>query len=73
MKFEVDTNTLLQIVIDGMISNFETNAKAGGLSEEEIKKEIDANKDKIAEEAQRFAVFFTSLYVETPTESVVPE
>lgn len=69
MKFEVDTDTVLEIVTNKMLANVETNARAQGLSDEEVAATIVLNKKKIAQEAQNLAVFFTGLYVQAPTES----
>ena len=69
MKFEVDTDTVLQIVTDKMIANIEANAKAQGLSDEEVAATVVLNKKKIAQDAQNLAVFFTGLYVQAPAES----
>lgn len=69
MKFEVDTDTVLQIVTDKMFANIETNARAQGLSEEEVAATLVLNKKKISQDAQNLAAFFTALYVQAPAES----
>ena len=73
MKFEVDTDTVLEKVTNQMLLNVENNAKAQGLSEEEVAATVVLNKKKIAKDAQGITVFFTSLYVETPKEESYPE
>lgn len=72
MKFEVDTDTVLQIVQDRMLENLATNAKAQGLSDEEVDATVVLNKKKIEKDAQNLAVFFTSLYVTENTEDQLP-
>ena len=68
MKFEVDTDTVLQMITDKMLSNVAVNAKAQGLEEDEVAATVTLNKKKIAKEAQNLAVFFTGLYVQAPVE-----
>lgn len=72
MKFEVDTDTVLQIVQDRMLKNLATNAKAQGLSDEEVDATVVLNKKKVLQDAQNLAVFFTSLYVTENTEDQLP-
>jgi ribosome-binding factor A len=72
MKFEVDTDTVLQIVQDRMLENLAANAKAQGLSDEEVDATVVLNKKKIEKDAQNLAVFFTSLYVTENTEDQLP-
>ena len=69
MKFEVDTDTVLEIVTNKMLANVETNAKAQGLSDEEVAATLVLNKKKVAQDAQNIVVFFTGLFVQAPTES----
>lgn len=68
MKFEVDTDTVLEKVTNKMLLNIENNTRAQGLSEEEVAATVVLNKKKIEKEAQTLAVFFTSIYVEAPKE-----
>ena len=68
MKFEVDTDTILEKVTNQMMLNVENNAKSQGLSEEEVAATMVLNKKKIAQDAQNIAVFFTGLYVQAPAE-----
>jgi hypothetical protein len=68
MKFEVDTDTILEKVTNQMLANVETNARAQGLSDEEVAATLVLNKKKIANDAQGIAVFFTGIYVQAPTE-----
>ena len=68
MKFEVDTDTVLEIVRNKMTENVENGARAQGLSEEEVLATMVLNKKKIAQDAQQLAVFFTGLYVQAPAE-----
>jgi hypothetical protein len=73
MKFEVDTDTILEKVKNQMMLNVEKNAQAQGLSEEEVLATMVLNKKKIAQDAQGLAVFFTGIYVEAPAETVAEE
>lgn len=73
MKFEVDTDTILEKIKDKMLSNIEANARGQQLSEEEIAATVVLNKKKIAQDAQNLAVFFTALYVEEPKDESYPE
>lgn len=73
MKFEVDTDTILEKIKDKMLSNIEANARGQQLSEEEVAATLVLNKKKIAQDAQNLAVFFTALYVEVPTEEAAKE
>lgn len=73
MKFEVDTDTVLQIVTNKMLANVEASARAQGLSDEEVAATLVLNKKKIAQDAQNLAVFFTGLYVQAPVEEPVVE
>ena len=73
MKFEVDTDTVLAKVTERMTLNITNNAKAQGLSEEEIAATVVLNKKKIAQDAQQLTVFFTGIYVEAPVENSVVE
>lgn len=68
MKFEVDTDTILEKVTNQMLSNIANNARGQGLSEEEVEATVVLNKKKIAKDAQNLAVFFTGLYVEKPAD-----
>lgn len=68
MKFEVDTDTILEKVTTKMLSNVENGARAQGLSEEEVQATLILNKKKITQDAQNLAVFFTGLYVQAPEE-----
>lgn len=73
MKFEVDTDTILQIVADKMVSNLVDNAKAQGLDEEEVQATIILNRKKITKDAQNLAAFFVGLYVTSPAENPAAE
>ena len=73
MKFEVDTDTVLEIVTNKMLANVETNAKAQGLSDEEVAATLVLNKKKVAQDAQNIVVFFTGLFVQAPTEESTNE
>lgn len=78
MKFEVDTDTVLQLAINKMTDNIAANAKAQGLSDEEVAATLVLNKKKVANDAQNITAFFVGLYVEAPkeettAETVVPE
>jgi hypothetical protein len=73
MKFEVDTDTVLEKVTNQMMANVEKNAQAQGLSEEEVLATMVLNKKKIANDAQNLAVFFTGIYVQAPTEEGLVE
>lgn len=68
MKFEVDTDTILEVIEKKMTENIANNATAQGLSEEEVAATLVLNKKKIAQDAQNLAVFFTGLYVQAPAE-----
>jgi hypothetical protein len=68
MKFEVDTDTILETVLAKITQNVENNSRAQGLSDEEIAATLVLNKKKLAADAQNLAVFFTGLYVSEPTE-----
>ena len=73
MKFEVDTDTVLEKIVNRVTENLEANVRASGLSEEEVAATIILNKKKLAADAQNLAAFFVSLYVETPTEIAVAD
>jgi hypothetical protein len=73
MKFEVDTDTILEKVVERMTLNIENNAKAQGLSEEEVAATLVLNKKKIAKDATQLTVFFTGLYVASPEENPAEE
>lgn len=66
MKFEVDTDTILETILDKITKNVEDNAKAQGLDADEVAATVTLNKKKLAVDAQNLAVFFTSMYVATP-------
>lgn len=68
MKFEVDTDTILEKILEKVTGNISANARAQGLDEEEVAATIVLNKKKLALDAQNLAVFFTGLYVEAPVE-----
>jgi len=69
MKFEVDTDTILQKITDKMLSNIADNARGQGLTDEEVNATIVLNRKKVAQDAQNIAVFITGLYVQAPTEA----
>jgi hypothetical protein len=73
MKFEVDTDTILEKVLEKITKNVENNSRAQGMSEEEIAATLVLNKKKLAVDAQNLAVFFTGLYVQAPAEEPVAE
>lgn len=73
MKFEVDTDTILEKITTKMLSNLAENAKAQGLTEEEVNATVVLNKKKITQDAQNIAVFVTGLYVTPPAEPVSEE
>lgn len=66
MKFEVDTDTILEKVTNRMLSNVENGARSKGLTEEEVQATVVLNKKSIMQDAQNLAVFFTGLYVQAP-------
>jgi hypothetical protein len=73
MKFEVDTDTVLEKIVTRVTENLEANVRASGLSEEEVAATIVLNKKKLATDAQNLAAFFVSLYVETPVDIAVAD
>lgn len=74
MKFEVDTDTILQLVTDKMLSNLASNIAAQeNLTEEEKQATIILNTKKVKQDAQNLAVFFTGLYVQAPVEETLDE
>lgn len=66
MKFEVDTDTLLEKVTAKMFSNIESNARSQDMSEEEVAATLVLNKKKVANDARQIAIFFESIYIEVP-------
>ena len=70
MKFEVDTDTILETVTNKMLANLANNVAAQeNLTEEEKQATIVLNSKKVKQDAQNLAVFFTGLYVQAPEES----
>lgn len=66
MKFEVDTDTLLEKVTAKMLSNIESSARSQDMSEEEVLATVVLNKKKVANDAKQIATFFESIYIEVP-------
>jgi hypothetical protein len=66
MKFEVDTDTILETILAKITKNVEDNSRAQGLNDEEVAATLVLNKKKLATDAQNLAVFFTGLYVQAP-------
>jgi len=73
MKFEVDTDTILEKIKVQMLKNIAENAMAQKLPADEVEATVTLNRRRIEKEAQTLAVFFVGLYVEIPKEEPVVE